>query len=294
MVYPQVFLLSSFHVAKAIICHFVNASLRWKTMRRLILLLLFTVCFQSLADEITAKENWFDQGLKAYQTKNWDQARDNFEKALQFQPNEAAIMYNLGLAYFQLNKKGYAVGYWRKALALMPSLTGAREALDKIQERYHFTLLEKSPWALTAHETFSRFGWNFWLSFLAVFTSLSGWLWLSFWQKRKTAIANESDDQSSVSLGLVALTVLFVAAASLCGGKWWDDQKVRGTVVNAAAELKSAPTTDGVTLSPLPEASEVQILGSHEDWFQVTAAGGTEGTSGWVKKSDVLAASKDF
>ena len=52
------------------------------------------------------------------------------------QPQEAAIMYNLGLAYFQLNKKGYAVGYWRKALAMTPSFPGAGEALEKIQEKF--------------------------------------------------------------------------------------------------------------------------------------------------------------
>lgn len=262
-----------------------------ETMKHFILLLFFASCFHCAADEITSKENWFDQGLKAYETKNWDQARENFEKALQFQPNEATIMYNLGLAYFQLNKKGYAVGYWRKALAVSPAMTGASEALEKIQDRYHFSRLEKSPWAITAHDTLSRFGWNFWLAVLAILTTLAGWLWLAFLQKRKAAIASESDDLPSVSWGLIILTVLFVCTLIATTGKWLDDQKVRGTVVNATTELKSAPTTDGVTLSPIPEAAEVQILGTHEDWLQVNTG---EGSGGWVKKSDVLAASKDL
>jgi tetratricopeptide (TPR) repeat protein len=260
-------------------------------MKRFILLLFFASCFHCLADEITSKENWFDQGLKAYETKNWDQARENFEKALQFQPNEATIMYNLGLAYFQLNKKGYAVGYWRKALAVSPSMAGATDALEKIQDRYHFSRLEKSPWAITVHDTLCRFGWNFWLSILAILFAFTGWHWLAFLQKRKTALAAESDDLPSVSSGLIIVSVLFVMIATASAAKFIDDQKVRGTVVNAATELKSAPTTDGVTLSPLPEAAEVQILGTHEDWLQVNTG---EGSGGWVKKSDVLAASKDL
>lgn len=265
-----------------------------ETMKRFILLLLFASCFHCRADEITSKENWFDQGLKAYQSKNWDQARENFEKALQFQPNEATIMYNLGLAYFQLNKKGYAVGYWRKALAISPSMAGASEALEKTEDRYHFSRLEKSPWALTAHDTLSRFGWNFWLSILAFLTVLTGWLWLTFLQKRKTAIATDSDDLPSVGWTLIALSLLFLLCAGASFGKWLDDQKIRGTVVNPTTELKSAPTADGVTLAPIPEASEVQIVGTHEDWLQVITSNGTEGTGGWVKKSDVLAASKDL
>lgn len=260
-------------------------------MRILFLVLLFSSCFHCFADEITSKENWFEQGLKAYQTKNWDQARDNFEKALEFQPNEATIMYNLGLAYFQLNKKGYAIGYWRKALAISPSLSNASEALERVQDRYHFSRLEKSPWAITAHDTLGRLGWNLLLGLLAIFTLLAGWLWLAFLQKRKTALVSGADEMPSVGLNLILVSALFVLAAASCSGKWIDEQKIRGTIVNATAELKSAPTADGVTLSPIPEAAEVQILAKHEDWLQINTG---EGSGGWVKKSDVLAASKDL
>lgn len=260
-------------------------------MKKLLLLLFFPFCFHSIADEISGKENWFDLGLKAYQTKNWDSARDNFEKALQFQPNEAAIMYNLGLAYFQLNKKGYAVGYWRKALAFAPSLSGPADALEKIQEKYHFSRLEKSPWAAATHDFLSRFGWNLWLSVMAVLVTCVGWFWLSYLQKRKVALASESEETPFPSWSLLLVTVLFLLVCTATAGKWLDEQKIRGTVVNASAELKSAPTNDGVTLSPLLEAAEVQILSTHEDWLQINTG---EGSGGWVKKSDVLSASKDL
>jgi tetratricopeptide (TPR) repeat protein len=264
-------------------------------MRSLILSLLFFSCtatsFTTWADEISAKENWFEQGLRAYQTKNWDQARDNFEKALQFQPNEAAILYNLGLAYFQMNKKGYAVGYWRKALALAPSLHGPAAALDQIEERFHFSRLEKSPWAIALHDLFLRIGWDLWLGTSAAFTALAGWLWLSFLQRRKSALASEDEETPSAGLGLVLATFAFTVAWSGNFGKWLDEQKIRGTVVTTSAELKSAPTNDGVTLAPLPEAAEVLIVRAHEDWLQVNTG---EGGGGWVKKTDVLPASKDL
>lgn len=200
-------------------------------------------------------------------------------------------MYNLGLAYFQLNKKGYAVGYWRKALAIAPSFSGPSEALEKIQERYHFARLEKSPWALAAHDFLSRYGWNSWLALLAIFSAATGWLWLSYWQRRKAASISETEETPSPSWSLLIASVIGSLIALGSAGKWLDQQKIRGTVVNAAAELKSAPTNDGVTISALPEASEVQVLGTHEDWLQINTG---EGSGGWVKKSDVLAASKDL
>jgi len=260
-------------------------------MLKIFLPLLFSLSFHACADEITGKQNWFDQGLRAYQTKNWDQARDNFEKALQFQPNEAAIMYNLGLAYFQLNKKGYAVGYWRRALAFAPLLSGPQDALEKIQEKFHFSRLEKSPWAISAHDFFSRFDWNIGLGLLAITLGLTGWLWMGYWQRRKSALLSESEETPMPAWSLLFLTVLFLLTAAAVTGKFVDEQKIRGTVVNASAELKSAPTDDGVTLSSLPEAAEVQILSSHNDWLQINTG---EGSGGWVKKSDVLAASKEL
>jgi hypothetical protein len=260
-------------------------------MLKIFLLPLFSLSLHASADEITGKQNWFDQGLRAYQSKNWDQARDNFEKALQFQPAEAAIMYNLGLAYFQLNKKGYAVGYWRRALAFAPLLSGPEESLEKIQDKFHFSRLEKSPWAVSAHDFLTRVDWNIGLAALAITLGFTGWLWMGFWQRRKVALLSESDETPSPSYSLLFLTVLFVITAVGVSGKWLDEQKIRGTVVNASAELKSAPTDDGVTLSSLPEASEVQILSSHNDWLQINTG---EGSGGWVKKSDVLAASKEL
>jgi tetratricopeptide (TPR) repeat protein len=246
-------------------------------MRALLVFLLISL-------PLAAEESSFDQGLKAYQAKNWDVARDNFEKALQNHPDEGAIFYNLGLTYFQLGKHGYAVGYWRKALATAPGLNAASSALDQIEEKYHFGQLDRSPWAAAAHSLFQRFSWNVWLVGLAVLLSLTGLVWLSFFEKRKIAINSEAE-APSVSWTLLFLTVLLVAAIAGNLGKFLDQQRVRATVVSNTSEIRSAPSKDGVSLAPISEGSEIGIVDSHEDWVQVNTG---DGSTGWLPKSDVL------
>jgi len=251
-------------------------------MRALIVFLIFST-------SVMAQENRFDQGLKAYQAKDWQQARDNFEKALQQQPGEAAIFYNLGLTYFQMGQKGYAIGYWRKALAAAPGMSAAVTALERIEDKYHFSRLEKSPWASAAHDLFQRLDWNIWLLALAIFLTLSGTGWLRFFAKRKTALASESEEAPSIGWGQLLLTVFFVLALAGVTGKFLDQEKPRATVVTTAAEIKSAPSKDGVTLSSIAEGSEVAIVRDHGDWVQVNTG---EGSGGWMAKADLLPANK--
>ncbi len=249
-------------------------------------ILLLGFCFFYTAG---ADESSFEQGLKDYQARNWAQAKDNFEKAAHQHPDEPAVYFDLGLAYFQLDKKGYAVAYWRKALAMAPGLSGPAAALEQAEEKYHFGHIEKSPWALTLHDTFLKVGWNVWLGVLALLMLSSGWIWLSYFQRRKAAAMSESADLPPVSLGQLFLAIAFALAFAGAAGKFFDEQKLRGTVVTTI-DIKSAPSDDGVNLASVSEGTEVTVTREHDNWVQINTG---EGASGWVKKTDLVLAGKD-
>lgn len=257
-------------------------------MHALISILIASFCL--VAQESSAPESLFDQGLKAYHAKQYDKARENFEKALEEKPNDAAILYNLGLAYYQQNKKGYAVGLWRKALSMSPGLHAASAALERVEDRFHFSHLEKTPWEQTLHSAYQHFGWNFWLLGLAAVSAFVGWQWLNFFQRRKDAAKDESTEAPTIGAFLTGLSLLWLMAVGLNAGKLSDELSPRGTVVSSSAELKAAPSNDGVALANVPEASELAIRGSHDDWLQVTTS---DGATGWLQKSDVLPVGKE-
>lgn len=236
-----------------------------------------------------AEDNGFNQGLKALQEKKWEEASGEFAKALVANPNDPAILYNLGLAQFRLGKKGAAVGYWRKALAVAPGARAPEEALEQLQEKFHFARLEKSAAAQTLHLIFNKVGWDVWLAVLAVLLAFAGWRWLGYFQTRKVALASEDAEVPPISVGLWILTFLLALVLAAVAGKCLDAQKARATAI-ASVELKSAPSGDGATLASVSEGAELQILSRRDEWLQVTTG---DGNGGWVKQTDVIEARRD-
>jgi tetratricopeptide (TPR) repeat protein len=258
-------------------------------MRMRILILAPLIMLFLMIQATLAEETDFDQGLRHYHAGKWEEAKRAFEKALIEHPDDAATYFNLGLAQFQLGQRGYAVAYWRKALAIAPGREAPAKALENVDEKFHFSHLEKSPWSLAIHNLFVRFGWDVWLGLLTFATGLCGYLWLGYLKQKKLSFISEAANSPHLHWVTLFLTLLFVIIVAANVAKWLDDQKDRAVVVAAAAELKSAPSVDGVTLAPLPEASEVAIIQTHEDWAQVVTG---ESASGWVKKSDIVPTAK--
>ena len=288
----RIFLLSRVDGALAILDRTCCASVDLYFMHALISLLLILSCWLHAEAGQYAPGDPFEQGLKAYQSKQYDQAREAFEKALQAKPNDAAIMYNLGLTYFQENRKGYAVGYWRKALSAAPGLTGA--SLGSRAGRRSFSLQSSGKNALGTDASLRIRPAH--LEFLVV---LAG----AFDVGRRLALARfllKSEEpplkktikrRQAWGPRLSRYPFAWVLAASLNMGKWLDESKARGTVVSSNAELKAAPSDDGVALATVPEASEIAIHQAHEGWVQVTTS---DGAAGWLKKTDVLSSGKDL
>ena len=76
-------------------------------------LLVLLVAFQS---------NYYEQGMKALDQKQYQSAVDDFLKALEAEPQDYTVRFNLALAYSLLSKDTEAVSEYQKVLELKPDL----------------------------------------------------------------------------------------------------------------------------------------------------------------------------
>ncbi|MBX3041991.1 MAG: tetratricopeptide repeat protein [Bdellovibrionaceae bacterium] len=233
-------------------------------------------------------DNHFQAGLKAYQTKVYEEAEAHFKKALEVDPRNAAAMIDLGLTYSQLSKPGHAIAWFRRTLAVDPSSAEARAALE-----YSLSKLEikEIPHRIEMFETIrshflQRFSLVHFLGLGLILLLAAGWGLLSWLGARRRANKGEADEAPPAfpwTTGL--LLVLFLLNTTGTALKMIDLSEPRGTVVAVKVEALSAPGADGVSLFELHQGFEVLVGELRDGWVQVTYPGGL---TGWIPQADLI------
>ncbi|MFP4203921.1 MAG: hypothetical protein ACLFS4_06270 [Opitutales bacterium] len=122
-----------------------------------------TVCIQAAS---------FDDGLDAYKSGDYEEAREHFRAALK-NKETAALRHNLGLTELRLDNPGAAIRHIERAIFLKPFDTKSVRTLEKLREEHG---LPESP--LRMHQRLARaLSFNTWAALLniAVLTALAAW-----------------------------------------------------------------------------------------------------------------------
>lgn len=67
--------------------------------------------------------------------ERWDQAIISYRQAIELYPNSGVVYYHLGVALAQLDLDEEAIFSLKKAIQLEPDLSGAHQALEKLQAK---------------------------------------------------------------------------------------------------------------------------------------------------------------
>ncbi len=208
----------------------------------------------------------FAQGVSQLESSHFAEAQVEFQKALDQQPNNPKILFNLGLSFFKQNKKSLAASYWRKALAQQPNLKEAKKGM---------TLLEKDLVPPTDELSFFMQAQTSTVSipWPLIFTvALLVFNLLGYFGFKKNVLA--------VWL-LAAALLIVIAVGSL---KYLDSQIPRATVIENQ-KLKAGPDANAPEVLDVLETQEVVILQKHEDWIQIKIG---NDTFGWLPKSSLI------
>jgi uncharacterized protein YgiM (DUF1202 family) len=84
-------------------------------------------------------------------------------------------------------------------------------------------------------------------------------------------------------------TALLILVTTLSVYKWRDSFTARATITTVKASVKSLPADEGVNLYDISGGSEVFVRQAQNGWVQVQ---NSDGTSGWVKNSELLITSE--
>jgi hypothetical protein len=255
---------------------------------RAFLLITVLSLFLHAHAETPGKEELFQKGLAAYQSKQYAEARDDFQKLLDQGTMNASVLHNLALAAYQLDQKPFALALWRKALMLEPGFRPAKVARDNLESKMNMRPLERDSFSLWAHRELESLSLYQLLWLNALFLAVAGFMWLRYFGDRGSAIEEERPLPEFPTIPLI-VGIVFLASVSLVVLKAKDVFTPRATVTGLKVSARSLPADDSVSLFDLSGGSEVLVRRQQSGWTQVQNG---DGASGWVKDAEIFVTSE--
>lgn len=233
-----------------------------------------------------AAEREFSAAAQLLVAKEYEKAASAFQDLAVKSPANPKIFYNLGLAEFQLGKKGAAIGHFLQALQIDPDFRPAEQALTYAKSTLEVKELphEVSLFDLAHDKILSKVSTST-LHLLTLFSLFSAlWLLTGYLKRRKQALKAEiaPPTYSSVALLFQVLTVSLVFLLVL---KIYDAQIQRAVMVEAKTAALANPVDGAPAIFDLYEGLVVFVEQESGDWHQVTYPGGS---TGWVPKKSLL------
>lgn len=213
----------------------------------------------------------FSQANLAYERGHYEEAADGYRRLVDQGVHDAAVWYDLGNAYVQLDDLGRARVCYERALRLSPRDREIRANLAILMQRLSDRETDEDPLLHLAR-------W-FTVNELAVASSV---LWFAFavtlaaWlRRRREALAW----WSAVSLG----ALLFVG--SLFWIRWHSEiDTQQAVVIPTEVKLYNGPGRDYTASINLHAGTRVQVLQSDGDWREV---GAFNRVRGWLRAEQV-------
>lgn len=230
--------------------------------------------------------DYFRNGLAAFQKNDFEAARTEFTNAVKLEPNNADVLYNLGLTEYKAKNEGLALGLWRKALVLDPgnddvthAIAYGENALPQKAVARGSDLFESFRKAFLIRNSLLGF-----LTINLVLFAFAGWILIRYFAARSRSLENEEPSPPVPYVGIL-FVFLFLIASALVAAKLYDLSIPRGTITAEKLEVKTSPDAASATLFELFEGFEVIVRQSSQDWLQINYPGGL---SGWVPANAVF------
>ena len=241
------------------------------------IILFFTTLFSLHAQ--TSVEKLFEEGNNSYNEGDYKKAVALYQETLMLDQHSAALYFNLGNAFYRLNKVAESIYYFEKAKQLLPndedilvnSSFAQNMTIDAIE------ILPESQLEQFKNRIFNSFIFSTWTIITIVLIWLFALLFLFYIFSKSTRFKRTFFLSSLIIL--VFFIVSFVISFSL-------DQKEKQTdyaiLFSNRIDVWSEPNQLGELLFSLHEGTKFQIIDDLAEWQKIRIANGSEG---WVKNA---------
>jgi tetratricopeptide (TPR) repeat protein len=223
----------------------------------------------------------FEKGNRAYQEGQYREALEFYLEA-ETQTEGFAINYNLGNAYYKLNKIPESILHYERALKFEPNhpdaLHNLRLATDKIADRI---------------ESIPRSAFSLWWEGMVQRPTPDFWGWLSIGAFACSAallfLFLLSSGPGAKRLGFFG--ALLLAAMGLTmhqfGRSAFNHRYTETTAIifTPKVDVKSEPREQAVNVFVLHAGSKVSLVRKAEDWYEIEIASGSKG---WLRADDLV------
>ena len=240
----------------------------------------------------TAKVHW-EEGIAAYENRNYKEAVEAFESIIALDEASAEVYYNLANAYFKLGQQsassrpfaggelGRAVLNYERALKLDPTLDDARYNLDIVHDYTNDTEpipngVMGSMW-LAVSGIISSNGWaaTSIVSLVAALILIMFYLLSSLIALRKVAFFS--------SIFLIFVFVLSTAFA--ISQRRASEQSSEAVILcNDICPVHASPDNTSKVIRQPSQGVSVKILRNHDTWSEIEFV---DGEKGWITSKSV-------
>ena len=252
-------------------------------MRKIIFLIITMISFWGGAQNNVL----FDEATKAYNEGKYNEAIENYNKILDNGEHSAALYFNLGNAYYKLNKVAPSIYYYEKSLLLDPSdnevknnLSFARNmTLDAIEQMPE-TGIAKVFSEVTGFLSFDQWAITAIIFMLLFVFGYIAFYYLSYSSKKRVAFIGS---MASLFISLIALLIAYLEYTS-----YRSEQPA--IVFENEVIVKSEPNNRSQETFRIHEGTKVFVLDTLSDWNKIKLA---DGKTGWLPSTNIKLL-KDF
>ncbi|MBN2481640.1 MAG: tetratricopeptide repeat protein [Bacteroidales bacterium] len=230
----------------------------------------------SPVDSLISKAN------QHYINLEFDQAAAIYRSVVDAGYESGELYYNLGNAYYKLNRLSGAILYYEKALELSPYDEDIRNNLEManmliVDQVETIPVFFLSRWWRLIVNLFSP---DVWAVFSILLFLIS--LVLFFW---RTLVLNSArTGKYLLPFGLMALFLSGLLYVFSISRKNYIVQNDKAVVMDLSVDVKSSPDEMGTSVFVLHEGTKVEIMDSLQNWREIKLANGNRG---WVLKNSI-------
>jgi len=191
------------------------------------------------------------------------------------------LYYNLGNAYYKINKVGPAIYYYEKGLKLNPLqediknnlVFAKRLALDNIEA------LPKTIFQKININYLQKLSYNQWAIVVVVVSFFTSLLFLLFY-----FASSPAKKRGYFTFSILSLLLLLATVSITYNQYGFSKNNIEAIVFSAKTEVRNAPTLNAEEVFTLHEGAKVFVLDAIDNWKKIKLA---DGKVGWIIANEI-------